>query len=55
MKVKKRAKLSLGQIEKSQKLGVKKITLQDLDEPKLNNVAGGCTFTLLRLLNQPIK
>ena len=42
--MKKRAKLSLKQMQKGQKLGVKKITLQDLDEPKLDNVAGGCSI-----------
>jgi hypothetical protein len=41
--VKNRKQLAIDEMQDSQKLGVNKITLKDLDEPKLGNVAGGCS------------
>jgi hypothetical protein len=41
--VKKRVKLS-SETQKNHKLGIKKTTLQDLDDPKLNKLAGGCSL-----------
>jgi hypothetical protein len=39
--MKKHAKPAVEEAQKNQKLGIKKITLRDLDEPELDNVAGG--------------
>ena len=39
--MKKHTKVAIEEMQKNQKLGIKKITLRDLDEPELDNVAGG--------------
>ncbi|MFZ0773750.1 MAG: hypothetical protein WCA49_05200 [Candidatus Sulfotelmatobacter sp.] len=39
--MKKQTKAAIEEMQKNQKLGVKKITLRDLDEPELDNVALG--------------
>jgi len=43
--VKKQAKLAIEEVQKSQKLKIKKITLRDLDDLELDNVAGGAEPT----------
>lgn len=43
--MKKQAKLAIEEVQKSQKLKIKKITLRDLDDLELDNVAGGAEPT----------
>ncbi|MFZ0773751.1 MAG: hypothetical protein WCA49_05195 [Candidatus Sulfotelmatobacter sp.] len=42
--MKKHTKVAIEEMQKNQKLGIKKITLRDLDEPELDNVAGGTSI-----------
>lgn len=42
--MKKHTKAAIAETQKNQKLGIKKITLRDLDKPQLNSVAGGCSL-----------
>lgn len=41
--MKKHTKPAIEEVQQNQKLGIRKITLRDLDEPKMDNVAGGCS------------